>query len=1129
MSKKNEQKIKFEADVTGFKKNIKEAEKSITSLNQILKLNKAQLAGNGNSTELLSQRLDTLKQKHKEQAIAIENTEKAYQKAIELNMPKQAEQLSKKLTDLKAKQQLTANEIDKINEKLEIQKNKFITNGEKIEKFGDNMTKLGDKINNAGNKLSVLSTGVASLGVASVKTYMSFEDSMRKVAATMGITAKEIENGSESYKILEEAAQNCGKTTKYSASEAADALNYLALAGYDAKKSAEVLPKVLNLAAAGDLELATASDMVTDAMAALGMETKDLDKYINEMARTSQKSNTSVGQLGEATLTCAGTVKLANMSLETMNAELGILANNGIKGAEGGTHLRNIILSLTSPTDTAAKALKNLGINVTDSSGNIRDLNDIMSDFNKKLDGLSDEKKTNIISTIFNKTDISAVNALIKGSGDEFSNLKKEITNCDNAAQDMADVMSSSVKGQITKLKSELESNAITVGKKLIPTLKKAVDKVSDLSESFSNLTDEQVESIVKAGAVVVALGPVTKIVGNLTTTLGKGTKALGTITKAIGFMGKTSTEEFKNASTSVQNLTKVLTHLKSPIGIATVAITALSAAVTYFVLQETEAQKKSREFAEEIANQKQEYEDYNKSIDKTTDSNLAQINSVSKLKDELMTLVDENGKVKEGYESRVDFILHELNEALGTEYEANDGIIQKYKELQSEIDKTIEQKKAEIILKSEEQKFANARDKETEAVASLKDAQENLNSTMEKYGTDLEGLKQKAKSYYDMANNQWVTEGNPLIIDTYKKQADSIQNVIDAYENANSVVKQCTDDKKAYEKDYALFIEGKYDEIGKTVKDTTKDWTDSSLKDIQEHIIKEKETLNEYKKIYENTGSEIALQQQEQSQQNLKKLAEELANRTSTIDTLGEEEISAWKTLANSSYEEYKNAISKIGPEMKTKIQEATGVVVQETPHGAEVTEKFANAIVKELDKDSDFKKEALSSLNSYISGLSDEEKREFLKKAGIQDVDKVMEGLKEGKQLSEDQGIEILKGLNSGLKNSGQLTSLYNSASGIVSKLTNMFSIKASVSTDSLPGHKDGLDYVPYDNYVARLHKGERVLTAKENKDYMNGNINNKLATNNITLQFFPQKMTDAEMERAFQYVDKRYGIKW
>lgn len=193
---------------------------------------------------------------------------------------------------------------------------------------GEKMKETGEQITNAGKKMLGATATVTATGTAALVVGSNFDDAMKQVAATMGITVDEINNGSESYEILENVAKECGETTKFSATESAQALNYLALAGYDAQKSAETLPKVLNLAAAGGIDLATASDMVTDAMAALGMETSELDIYIDEMAKTSQKSNTSVAQLGEATLTCAGTVKMSGMSLETMNAELGILANN---------------------------------------------------------------------------------------------------------------------------------------------------------------------------------------------------------------------------------------------------------------------------------------------------------------------------------------------------------------------------------------------------------------------------------------------------------------------------------------------------------------------------------------------------------------------------------------------------------------------------------------------------------------------------------------------------------------------------------------------------------------------------------------------------------------------------------
>lgn len=322
--------------------------------------------------------------------------------------------------------------------------------------------------------------GIKEIAEYATESGSEFEASMSRVAATMGMTAEEINQGSAEYELLANSAKKCGKETKYSASEAGEALNYLALAGYNAQKSAETLPKVLDLAAAGSMDLAYASDLVTDSMAALNMETSQLDNYIDQMARTSQKSNTSVAQLGEATLVCAGAVSLSGQKIETMNAELGVLANNGIKGAEGGTHYRNVITSLLAPTDKAAIAIKDLGLKVSDSHGNMRDMNDIMIDLNAAMADMSSTEKTQMLNRIFNKTDIAAVNALLKGTGDEFDNLYAEINDCSGAAKNMADTMNNHLKGKVTILKSALEGLGISAYEIFDDTMKNSVDSATN-------------------------------------------------------------------------------------------------------------------------------------------------------------------------------------------------------------------------------------------------------------------------------------------------------------------------------------------------------------------------------------------------------------------------------------------------------------------------------------------------------------------------------------------------------------------------------------------------------------------------------------------------------------------------
>ncbi|WP_347465056.1 phage tail tape measure protein [Clostridium sp. AF23-6LB] len=257
---------------------------------------------------------------------------------------------------------------------LETQANQSATAVQKIAATGESLKTTGDNISNAGKKLLPVTAAVTGLGTASVTTAANFESSMSQVQATMGITKDSMSTldgqSVNTMDALSNLAKEMGASTAFSATECAEALNYLALAGYSTQEMADTLPTVLNLAAAGGIDLASASDMVTDAMSALGMETAEADTMVDQMAKTASTTNTSVAQLGEGILTIGATAKSIKGGTAELNTALGILANNGIKGAEGGTHLRNIILSLQNPTDQAAAKMQELGVSVYDSEGN---------------------------------------------------------------------------------------------------------------------------------------------------------------------------------------------------------------------------------------------------------------------------------------------------------------------------------------------------------------------------------------------------------------------------------------------------------------------------------------------------------------------------------------------------------------------------------------------------------------------------------------------------------------------------------------------------------------------------------------------------------------------------------------
>ena len=499
--------IELNADTAGILDGIKDVNRSLATTDKALKDVNKLLKFDPNSTELLTQQQEYLNQ-------AITQTEEKLKKEKELLEALQNADNSEETVE---QQKALSREIEATTQKLNSYKSQLDQTDDGLEEVGKETQEVTQKSLTFGDVLKAnivgdmviaglrkLCNGIRDVAVASMSVGTEFEASMSQVAATMGMTTDEIEGGSAAYKKLEQAARECGATTQYTASQAAEALNYLALAGYDAEKAAETLPKVLTLAAAGGMDLAYASDLITDAMSAMGMSTEDLDKYIDEMARTAQKANTSVSQLGEATLVCAGATTLTGQSLETMNTELGILANNGIKGAEGGTHLRNVLLSLSAPTDKASAALESLHVNVKDSNGDLRNLNDIMIDLNAALTGMGSADKAAVIKQIFNKTDIAAVNALLKGSGEEFQNLSEQIKNSEGAAKAMADTMMDNLKGKITILKSALEGLGIAFSgafqddaKIAVTSATEAVDQLTDAIEngelgvSLQELSDE--------------------------------------------------------------------------------------------------------------------------------------------------------------------------------------------------------------------------------------------------------------------------------------------------------------------------------------------------------------------------------------------------------------------------------------------------------------------------------------------------------------------------------------------------------------------------------------------------------------------------------------------------------------
>lgn len=320
---------------------------------------------------------------------------------------------------------------------------------------------------------------IASFGKSAIQTGMSFDASMAQVAATLGKSVDEVQD-------LRDFAKQMGESTRYSAMEAAQGLNYMALAGYDAEKSMKMLPEVMKLASAGGMQLGYASDVITDAQSALGLSIEQTSTLINQMAKTASSSNTNVSQLGEAILQIGGTAKDMKGGTLELTTVLGVLANNGMKGAEGGTHLRNMLNSLTKPTKDARKFMEEYNISLFDAQGNMRGLNEVFVDLNKVLGRMTQQDRKKVLTDLFNARDLKAAEALLASTNGQFDELMQKIKESEGAAAGMSKTQEDTAAGAKKFMESALEGLKINLSEFFMPTVTSGYNFLSGFYSDMS-------------------------------------------------------------------------------------------------------------------------------------------------------------------------------------------------------------------------------------------------------------------------------------------------------------------------------------------------------------------------------------------------------------------------------------------------------------------------------------------------------------------------------------------------------------------------------------------------------------------------------------------------------------------
>ena len=1127
--------VEIGGDTSGLQKALKSVNSATSSLSKELRGVNSLLKLDPSNTTLLAQKQKILANEIDSTSKKLEALKNAQNQAD--NAMKNGTKISEEnYRNLQREIVKTENDL----KQLQLQASKWAQAGAKIEEFSNKIKNVSKTLDNLGNTFTTrLTLPVLAIGTAAVTTGNDFEAQMSRVQAIAGATADELEQ-------LTNQAIDLGASTTFSASEVASGMENLASAGFTTQEIMDAMPGLLDLAASSGADLARSSEIAASAIRGFGLEANSSAHIADVFAEASARTNAQVEDMGEAMKYIAPVANTMGLSIEEVAAAIGIMSDAGIKGEQAGTTLRGALVRLTKPTSKMQAVMDDLGISFYDNEGKMKSLAEMVSMLQEATAGLTEEEEQYALTTIFGTESLSGMTALISRGSDDLRDMTKEFENADGAAKDMADTMLDNTKGSIEELKGSLESAGIAIQKSLSPFIRDLAEKIQDLVDDFNDLTDEEKENVIKTALLVAAIGPAIKILSTLGSTLGTVGKGISVVTTGIGVF-KTGAQ---SASSAANIFAKVLKGITSPAGLVTTAITVATGAIVYFATKQTEAQKKAQETAEAVSETKQSFEQYTASIDKNTQSEINHIEYVRRLSEELGRLVDENGKVKEGYESRVSFILNELNSALGTEYELNNGIIDSYKKLQGEIGETIEKKEAQLILQGEEEK-------QVEAINAEKEAWKQINDILDQLGMSYEEAKKKVDDWYN-AQQKLISEAGYLMTDDEKsayetytdKEIQAMETLVQSYEDASSTLKQSVDTRKQYQEDYALFVEGKYDEIGSTIKDTVKDYSNNTELELKNNILKQVQLLDRNKKLYEEYGTDVAKEQYEQSQENLRILAEELSSRAQLPHILGAFEIEAWKSLGKNCYSVYSEEISKLPTTMQNQIQKATGIVIANTPEFAAKAGEMGKQVAENFDKNATAKESALKTLQGFYEGLNDEEKKELLKKTVGKRADEVAKEFEKGDY--ETSGKNVLKGLYSGLSNRSLGSSLVNKAAQIAKNIANQFNIEWDEHSPSKLMKKKAEYFLSPILTVFSKEESELVKKAKEvargisegfstqfnssgalltNLSGINSEIKRQSGIISMTPQitFNVQKMDEQNLEVCFAYINRKFGTKY
>ena len=552
--------VEIGGDTTGLDKALKSVNTSIKSTQSALKDVNRLLKLDPSNTELLSQKqrllkdaigatkekLDSLKAAQEQAKQQLENGELGQDKYDALQ--REIVETEEELRRLQQEAATTSTALSK------------------IDVAGQKMEAVGNSIAGAGKKMMGVTTVIGGVGVAAVKTAADFDSAMSQVAAVSGATGKDFD-------ALRSKAREMGSKTKFSATEAAEAMNYMAMAGWKTEDMLGGIEGVMNLAAASGEDLATTSDIVTDALTAFGLSAKDSGHFADILAAASFNANTNVSMMGETFKYCAPIAGALGFSAEDTAEAIGLMANAGIKSSQAGTALRTIMNNLAGDVKISGKAIGDVTIATTNADGSMRDLSDILADCRSAFGNLTESEKAQAAESLVGKNAMSGFLALMNAGEGDIEKLSSAIDNCDGSAEKMAMTMQDNLAGQLTILKSQLQELAISFGDILMPAIRSIVSKLQGFVDKLNGMDEGTKRTVVTIALLVASIGPLLIIIG---TTISKIGVAMQGFVKLANGVSK--------LKVAIQGGTGVLGKLGAALGGVSAPVLAVVAVIAVLV-----------------------------------------------------------------------------------------------------------------------------------------------------------------------------------------------------------------------------------------------------------------------------------------------------------------------------------------------------------------------------------------------------------------------------------------------------------------------------------------------------------------------------------------------------------------